>query len=683
MSTLRKIVIDGKEVEVEGALTLIQACEEAGVEIPRFCYHERLSIAGNCRMCLVEVVGGPPKPAASCAMQVKDLRPGPEGAPPVIKTNSPMVKKAREGVMEFLLINHPLDCPICDQGGECDLQDQAMAYGVDFSRFREPKRAATDLDLGPLVETHMTRCISCTRCVRFTTEVAGITQMGQTGRGEDSEITSYLGETLDSNLQGNIIDLCPVGALVSKPYAFTARPWELTKTESIDVMDALGSSIRVDTKGREVMRFLPLNHDGTNEEWISDKTRFVWDGLRRQRLDKPYIRENGKLRPATWPEALDKAATAIKGASKLAGLVGDLAPVESAYALKALIEGQGGIVECRTDGAKLPAGNRAAYVGTARIEDIDTAEAIMLIGTNPRLEAPVLNARIRKAWTRGAGIGVVGENVDLTYETMHIGTEPAILNDLLKRDHSDVQDKSSIIIVGMGALTRGDGAAILAAAQALAESTKSGLLILHTAASRVGAMDVGATNPDAMAAVDKADVIYNLGADEIDIAPRSGSEAVAHEKSAFVIYQGSHGDRGAHRADVILPGAAYTEEPGLFVNTEGRPQLAARASFAPGEAKENWAILRALSGEMGSALPFDSLAALRKQMTKAHPHLGEIDEVAENTGVALEQGQFEGGVLTSTIRDFYLTNPIARASQLMAELSANAKARNSEAMAAE
>ena len=573
MSTLRKIVIDGKEVEVEGALTLIQACEEAGVEIPRFCYHERLSIAGNCRMCLVEVVGGPPKPAASCAMQVKDLRPGPEGAPPVIKTNSPMVKKAREGVMEFLLINHPLDCPICDQGGECDLQDQAMAYGVDFSRFREPKRAATDLDLGPLVETHMTRCISCTRCVRFTTEVAGITQMGQTGRGEDSEITSYLGETLDSNLQGNIIDLCPVGALVSKPYAFTARPWELTKTESIDVMDALGSSIRVDTKGREVMRFLPLNHDGTNEEWISDKTRFVWDGLRRQRLDKPYIRENGKLRPATWPEALDKAATAINGASKLAGLVGDLAPVESAYALKALIEGQGGIVECRTDGAKLPAGNRAAYVGTARIEDIDTAEAIMLIGTNPRLEAPVLNARIRKAWTRGAGIGVVGENVDLTYETMHIGTEPAILNDLLKRDHSDVQDKSSIIIVGMGALTRGDGAAILAAAQALAESTKSGLLILHTAASRVGAMDVGATNPDAMAAVDKADVIYNLGADEIDIAPRSGSEAVAHEKSAFVIYQGSHGDRGAHRADVILPGAAYTEEPGLFVNTEERQSV--------------------------------------------------------------------------------------------------------------
>ena len=377
MADLRKIIIDGAEVEVDPNLTLIQACEQAGVEIPRFCYHERLSIAGNCRMCLVEVVGGPPKPAASCAMQVKDMRPGPEGAPPVIKTNSPMVKKAREGVMEFLLINHPLDCPICDQGGECDLQDQAMAYGVDFSRYREPKRAATELNLGPLVETHMTRCISCTRCVRFTTEVAGITQMGQTGRGEDSEIGSYLNETLDSNLQGNIIDLCPVGALVSKPYAFTARPWELTKTETIDVMDAVGSNIRVDTKGREVMRILPRNHDGVNEEWISDKTRFVWDGLRRQRLDTPYIRENGKLRKAGWDEALAAAATAMKG-KKVAGLVGDLVSTEAAFALKSLIEGLGGNVECRTDGAALPAGNRSGYVGTAAIEDIEILEALVV-----------------------------------------------------------------------------------------------------------------------------------------------------------------------------------------------------------------------------------------------------------------------------------------------------------------
>lgn len=672
MTNLRKIIIDGTEVEVDGAMTLIQACEEAGIEIPRFCYHERLSIAGNCRMCLVEVVGGPPKPAASCAMQVRDLRPGPEGAPPVVKTNSPMVKKAREGVMEFLLINHPLDCPICDQGGECDLQDQAMAYGVDFSRFREPKRAVDDLDLGPLVETHMTRCISCTRCVRFTTEVAGITQMGQTGRGEDSEITSYLGETLDSNLQGNIIDLCPVGALVSKPYAFTARPWELTKTESIDVMDALGASIRVDTKGREVMRFLPLNHDGTNEEWISDKTRFVWDGLRRQRLDRPYIRENGKLRPSTWPEALNKAATALKGAVKPAGLVGDLTSVEAAFALKGLIEGQGGIVECRTDGAKLPSGNRAAYVGTASIEDIDGAASITLIGSNPRLEAPVLNARLRKAWTRGANVSLIGEAVDLTYDYSHVGTGADAITELLGQDHSVVMAQPSLIILGQGALTRGDGAAVLAAAQALAARTQSGLLVLHTAAGRVGAMDVGATNPDAMMGVNTADVIYNLGADEIEIAD-----------DAFVIYQGSHGDRGAHRADVILPGAAYTEEPGLFVNTEGRPQLAARASFAPGDAKENWAILRALSGEMDAALPYDSIGALRDAIVAGHPHLGDIDVVAENAGEALAQDQMEGGTLVSTVTDFYLSNPIARASQLMAELSANAKARNSEAMAAE
>ncbi|MBC7155054.1 MAG: NADH-quinone oxidoreductase subunit G, partial [Rhodobacteraceae bacterium] len=466
MADLRKIIIDDIEVEVDPRLTLIQACEQAGVEVPRFCYHERLSIAGNCRMCLVEVVGGPPKPAASCAMQVKDLRPGPEGAPPVIKTNSPMVKKAREGVMEFLLINHPLDCPICDQGGECDLQDQAMAYGVDFSRYREPKRASEDLDLGPLVETHMTRCISCTRCVRFTSEVAGITQMGQTGRGEDAEITSYLNQTLDSNLQGNIIDLCPVGALVSKPYAFTARPWELTKTETIDVMDALGSSVRVDTKGREVMRILPRNHDGVNEEWISDKTRFVWDGLRKQRLDRPYLRENGRLRPATWPEALAAAAKAMTG-KKVVGLIGDLAPVEAVFALKSLIEGQGGSVECRTDGAQLPVGNRSAYVGTARIEDIDAARAIYLIGTNPRDEAAVLNARIRKAWTLGADVYRFGPPADLTYPVVEMGAGRDALVAAVK--DAKPLDKPALVIVGQGALTEADGAAVLSQAMKLAE----------------------------------------------------------------------------------------------------------------------------------------------------------------------------------------------------------------------
>ncbi len=672
MSDLRKVVIDGNEVEVDGAMTLIQACEEAGVEIPRFCYHERLSIAGNCRMCLVEVVGGPPKPAASCAMQVKDLRPGPEGQAPVVKTNSPMVKKAREGVMEFLLINHPLDCPICDQGGECDLQDQAMAYGVDFSRFREPKRATEDLDLGPLVETHMTRCISCTRCVRFTTEVAGIHQMGQTGRGEDAEITSYLGETLDSNMQGNIIDLCPVGALVSKPYAFTARPWELTKTESIDVMDALGSNIRVDTKGREVMRFLPRNHDGVNEEWISDKTRFVWDGLRKQRLDTPYIRENGKLRKASWPEALSAAAAAMKG-KKVAGLVGDLAPVEAAFALKQLIEGQGGNVECRTDGAKLPIGNRSAYVGNAAIEDIDDAQMIMMIGTNPRTEAPVLNSRIRKAWSNGAKVARIGTNDDLTFDVIQFGTGRDDLVGLAAMDHSDKQDTAGVMIVGMGALNEADGEAVLSQAMKAAEAANSKLLILHTAAGRVGAMDVGAVTDGGLGAVlDGAEVVYNLGADEVDVAP-----------GAFVIYQGSHGDRGAHRADIVLPSAAYTEENGLFVNTEGRPQLALRASFPPGEAKENWAILRALSAELDATLPYDSMAQLRQALVAAHPHLGDIDEVAENAWQPIPVKKPGDADFRNAVTDFYLTNPIARASSLMAELSANAKARKSAPMAAE
>ncbi|WP_417270317.1 NADH-quinone oxidoreductase subunit NuoG [Celeribacter sp.] len=672
MADKRKIIIDGTEVEVDPAMTILQACEVAGIEVPRFCYHERLSIAGNCRMCLVEVVGGPPKPAASCAMQVKDMRPGPEGQPPVVKTNSPMVKKAREGVMEFLLINHPLDCPICDQGGECDLQDQAMAYGVDFSRYREPKRASTELNLGPLVGTAMTRCISCTRCVRFTTEVAGITQMGQTGRGEDSEITSYLDQTLKSNLQGNIIDLCPVGALTSKPYAFTARPWELTKTETIDVMDALGSNIRVDTKGREVMRILPRNHDGVNEEWISDKTRFVWDGLRRQRLDTPYVRENGKLRKATWNEALKAAAAGLKG-KKVAGLVGDLVPVEAAYALKQLVEGLGGNVECRVDGAKLPAGNRSGYVGTASIADIDNAEYIQLIGTNPRDEAPVLNARIRKAWLNGAKVGLIGEAADLTYDYVHVGTDRAALEELADHTSGPVDDANSVIIVGQGALTEADGEAVLSLAMKMAEATKSKLMILHTAAARVGAMDVDAVTKGGLAkALDGVEAVYNLGADEVEIGD-----------GAFVVYQGSHGDRGAHRADVILPGAAYTEEGGLFVNTEGRPQLALRASFPPGEAKENWAILRALSAELDATLPFDSLAALRRDLIEAVPHLAQIDQVVENKWKAIAAKKPAKADFRNAVKDFYLTNPIARASALMAELSAGVKARATDSVAAE
>ena len=658
MSDLRTILIDGKEIEVDGRATLLQACEVAGVEVPRFCYHERLSIAGNCRMCLVEVKGGPPKPAASCAMQVKDMRPGPEGQPPEIFTNTPMVKKAREGVMEFLLINHPLDCPICDQGGECDLQDQAMAYGVDFSRYREAKRATVDLDLGPLVETHMTRCISCTRCVRFTTEVAGITQMGQTGRGEDAEITSYLNQTLKSNLQGNIIDLCPVGALVSKPYAFTARPWELTKTESIDVMDALGSNIRVDTKGREVMRILPRNHDGVNEEWISDKTRFVWDGLRRQRLDQPYVRRDGKLRPASWAEAFGEIKSRA-GGKKTAFLAGDMVSCETMYAAKALADHFGDAVECRVDGAKLPAGNRYGYVGDATLADIDNAGMILLVGANPAKEAPVLNARIRKAWLNGAQVARVGTPEDLTYEVNEMGTGREALAEIAAMDHSDKHGVPGVMIIGQGAITGTDGDKVLATALAAAQSAQSKVLVLHTAAGRVGGMDLGfVTDGGLDAALNGAEVVYNIGADELEIAP-----------GPLVIYQGSHGDRGAHRADVILPSAAYTEEAGIFVNTEGRPQMANRAGFPPGQAKENWAILRALSDVLDATLPFDTLMQLRTAMVAAAPHLGAIDDVPVNAATPAKPARLRKGDFAPAVGDYYLTNPIARASEVMADLT--------------
>ena len=662
---LRKLIIDDVEIEVDPRLTLLQACEQAGIEIPRFCYHERLSIAGNCRMCLVEVVGGPPKPAASCAMQVKDLRPGPEGQPPVVKTKSPMVKKAREGVMEFLLINHPLDCPICDQGGECDLQDQAMAYGVDFSRYREPKRAAVDMDLGPLVATCMTRCISCTRCVRFITEVAGVPEMGQIGRGEDSEITSYLGRMLTSELQGNVIDLCPVGALTSKPYAFTARPWELKKTESIDVMDALGSNIRLDTKGREVMRIMPRNNDEVNEEWLADRSRFIWDGLRRQRLDRPYVRRGGRLTPVSWAEAFGVIADAAAGKT-VGGIVGDLASTEAAFSLKTLVEGLGGKVECRTDGAALPAGNRSGYVGTGTIADIDTALNICLVGTNPRIEAPVLNARIRKAWANGGAVSLIGEQVDLTYPHTHLGNGREALAKLVSAPVNDeIKATPTLVIVGQGALVGDDGAGVLEQVFALAEAYGSKVLVLHTAAARVGALDLGCTAEGGLGAVLGSEVILNLGADEIDIPA-----------GPFVVFQGSHGDRGAHRADVILPAAAYPEESGIFVNTEGRPQMANRAGFPPGEARENWAILRALSPALGHQLPWDSLAALRKAMVAAVPHLGRIDVVPENPFTPVPSAAMSGaGDFRSTVTSHYLSNPIQRASAVMGELTRLAQAR--------
>jgi len=676
MAELRKIIIDGREVEADPNLTLIQVCEEMGIEIPRFCYHERLSIAGNCRMCLVEPVGAP-KPAASCHFMVKDLRGGRDGSPPEVRTNSPMVKKAREGVMEFLLINHPLDCPICDQGGECDLQDQAMAYGVDFSRYREPKRAVLDPPLGPLVETYMTRCISCTRCVRFITEVAGVSELGQIGRGEDSEITNYLGEILKSEMQGNIVDLCPVGALTNKPYAFSARPWELRKTQSIDVMDALGSNIRVDTRGRAVMRILPRNHDGVNEEWIADKTRHICDGLARQRLDRPFLRVDGRLKPVGWDAAFSAIAEQVDAAgSDIAAIAGDLAPVEAVWALKGLMEALGSKrYDCRQDGAALPVGNRSGYVGNARVEDLDRADAVLIVGANPRAEAPVLNARIRKGWLAGAEVGLVGEAVDLTYSYIHLGTGPAALSGESRAKIVDYmsQREHPVIVLGQGALARADGASVLGHVMAMAEEIGAKLLVLHTAAARVGAMDLGfATEGGVAGALEGASVIYNLGADEIDLP-----------QGPFVIYQGSHGDRGAHRADVILPGAAYTEQPGLFVNTEGRVQMAMRAGFPPGEAKEDWAILRALSGVLERTLPFDSLADLRAGLFEAHPHLRELDRIAEAEWRPEPAAEMGEAPFRSTVSDHFLTNPIARASEIMAELSRLAHERRQTALAAE
>jgi NADH-quinone oxidoreductase subunit G len=591
--------------------------------------------------------------------------------------------------MEFLLINHPLDCPICDQGGECDLQDQAMAYGVDFSRYREPKRAVLDLHIGPLVETHMTRCIQCTRCVRFMTEVAGVAEMGATGRGEDMRIVTYgnemrpvendavtaaLRSSLSSEMQGNIVDLCPVGALTNKPYAFTARPWELRKTQSVDVMDALGSNIRVDCRGREVMRILPRNHDGINEEWLSDRSRYHWDGLKRQRLDRPYVREGGKLRPASWGEAFAAAKDALQGAgSNIAAIAGDMAPVEAMWALKELMARLGSDrVECRQDGAKLPIGNRSGYAGTARIADLDTAGAVLIIGANPRKEAPVLNSRIRKAWLNGAEVAMVGEAADLTYPVHHMGALPERLTgDNRDKTVGFMRDKAPVVIVGQAALVRPDGAAILGHAMGLAADAGARLMILHTAASRVGGMDIGFAHPEGLAACRGARVVYSLGADELEI-----------DGGSFVIYQGSHGDRGAHRADVILPGAAYTEQSGIFVNLEGRPQMAFRANFPPGEGKEDWAILRALSAELDQTLPFDSLEELRKQLVAAHPHLGALDRVPENAWRPLDAGQMDDTPIGGFAADHYLVNPILRASELMAEMSRLAAGR-ATAMAAE
>lgn len=664
--------VDGVEVEFEPGMNVLQVAELAGKEIPRFCYHERLSIAGNCRMCLVEVKPGPPKPQASCALPAAENM--------EIFTDTPMVKKARHGVMEFLLINHPLDCPICDQGGECDLQDQAMGYGRDDSRYQENKRAVEEKQMGPLIKTVMTRCIQCTRCVRFITEVAGVPDIGLISRGEDVEITTYLGKAVTSELSANVIDLCPVGALTHKPWAFNYRPWELKKTDSVDVMDALGSAIRVDARGPAVLRVLPRINDDVNEEWISDKTRYVVDGLSRQRLDRPYVRENGKLRAASWNEALDVVAKKLKAASadRVGVVAGDLQDAESMKAALDLFRGLGvASTDCRQDGMALGDGPRESWLFNSTVAGIEEADVVLLVGVNPRLEAPVLNARLRKRWLAGAlRVGVIGEQADLTYDYDYLGAGPQSLSGLSRQRNDFVKAlkdaKAPAIIVGAGALARADGAAVLKAAAGVAKSFNLRWNVLQSAASRVGGLDLGFVPADGgktggeVVQKGAADVLFLLGADELDLS----------KTDAFVVYLGTHGDAGAHRADVILPGAAYTEKNGIYVNTEGRVQLGARAVFPKGEAKEDWAILRALSERLGAKLPYDSLDQLRARLFADHPTFGRIDYVADPAGVSLDlsalgaAGDLSDAPFASPIKNFYLTNPIARASVTMAECAA-------------
>ncbi|HSV02110.1 MAG TPA: NADH-quinone oxidoreductase subunit NuoG [Phenylobacterium sp.] len=665
--------VDGEEVEFEPGMNVLQVCELAGREIPRFCYHERLSIAGNCRMCLVEVKPGPPKPQASCALPAAENM--------EIFTDTPMVKKARHGVMEFLLINHPLDCPICDQGGECDLQDQAMGYGRDDSRYTENKRAVEEKFMGPVIKTVMTRCIQCTRCVRFITEVAGVPDIGLISRGEDVEITTYLDRAVTSELSGNAVDLCPVGALTHKPWAFNYRPWELKKTESVDVHDALGASIRVDSRGSAVLRVLPRTNEDINEEWISDKTRYAVDGLSRQRLDRPYVREGGRLRQASWSEALDLVASRLKAArpERIGVIAGDLQDAESMKAALDLFRALGvASLDCRQDGMALGEGPRASWLFNSTIAGIEQADVALLVGSNPRLEAPVLNARLRKRWLAGAlRIGLIGEAADLTYPYDHLGAGPKALGGLSRQRNEFVQAfkaaKAPAVILGVGALSRPDSPPVVKAAAGLARSVGATWNVLHTAASRVGGLDLGfvpqpgGKSARELAAKGGADVLFLMGADEIDLSA----------SKAFTVYLGTHGDRGAHRADVILPGAAYTEKNGIYVNTEGRVQLGVRAVFPKGEAREDWAILRALSDRLGQRLPYDTLDDLRRKLFADHPSFGRIDYVEGRAGAASLDlaalggpGELADEPFASPIKAFHLTNPIARASVTMAECAA-------------
>ncbi len=674
------IEIDGKAIQVPPGSTVMDAANQVGAYVPHFCYHKKLSIAANCRMCLVEVEKAP-KPLPACATPVT------QGM--IVRSNSDKATKAQKDVMEFLLINHPLDCPICDKSGECDLQDHSFDHGDAYSRYTEERRAYLDLDMGPVIKKNMNRCIHCTRCVRFATQVAGVPELGAFGRGEHMEIGTYIEQALTSELSGNIVDLCPVGALTSKPYAFAARPWELKKTETIDVMDAVGSNIRVDSRGQAVLRVLPRVHEDINEEWISDKTRYAIDGLKRQRLDRPYIRENGKLRPAEWTEALAVVAEKLQNtsASKVAAIAGDQCDAESMFALKQLMGAVGSPhLDCRQDGAKLSAASRSSYLFNTSIAGIEQADALLLIGTNPRWEAPIINARIRKRWLSGQlKIAMIGPKVDLTYDYQHVGVGPENLQKIVTGQHafSEVlkSAKAPMIILGMSALARPDGAAILAAASAFAEKTGiirsevdgwNGFNVLHTAASRVGGLDMGfvpqqgGRDRDGIVhgcATGDIEVLYLLGADEIDMQKLG---------KAFVIYQGHHGDAGAHRADIVLPGAAYTEKDGTYVNTEGRVQLSWRAAFPPGDAREDWTILRALSEKMGRTLPFDNLDQLRQNLVAAYPSFANIDQLPQSKWQTIPavKTAVESVPFKSFINNFYMTCAISRASATMAECSA-------------
>lgn len=656
-----KLKVDGIEVEVPQGATVLQACEAAGKEIPRFCYHERLSIAGNCRMCLVEVKPGPPKPQASCAL------PAAEGQE--IRTDSQMVKAAREGVMEFLLINHPLDCPICDQGGECDLQDQSIAYGKGHSRYTENKRAVTEKYMGPIIKTIMTRCIQCTRCVRFGEEVAGVDEIGAIYRGEDMQITTYLEKAFRSELSGNTVDLCPVGALTHKPVAFEYRPWELRRNLSIDVMDAVGTNIRADSRGRQVMRVLPRINEDVNEEWAHDKTRYHVDGLVRRRLDRPFVRRDGKLIEASWDEAFD-AIAAVNAGSSVAAIAGDLLDAETMYAAKALLKGLGSdLIESRQTGMAYDVSSLGAVAFNPTIAGVEEADAILLIGSNLRWEAPLINTRVRKAIKKGAKVFAIGPEVDLTYKLEWLGNDLSLLGKLPDQVAQAFDGaKKPLVIVGPGALRHGFGGAL-----ALVEPMKlirtledgsawNGFGVIHTAAARMAALMLGFAQKGGIADIVAANpkLVFFLGADEVDFSKFEGS---------FKVFIGHHGDKGAHHADVILPAATWAEKPGTYVNLEGRVQRAERAVFAPGDAREDWSILRALSDRLGRTLPFDSFEELRAAMASDVPELGQ-EGLVTFAWKAPSLPATASGAVTYPIADFYLTNAICRASPTMQRCSA-------------